>query len=88
MKTFTTADLNKHVGEVTDAAAKGPVVLTRHNRPKFVMLSFEDYERITARLKDSRKAFRTADTPEPYRSELLKALEEVIGEEGGVDDNS
>ena len=33
MRAFTTNDLNKQVGEVTDAATKSPVLITRHRKP-------------------------------------------------------
>src|SRR5271165_977289 len=46
MRSFTTNDLNKQVGEVTDAAAKAPVMITRHRKPRFVMMSYEHYLRI------------------------------------------
>jgi hypothetical protein len=39
MRAFTTNDLNKQVGEVTDAATKLPVLITRHRKPRFVMMS-------------------------------------------------
>lgn len=36
MRQFTTGDLNK-VGDVIDAAAREPIVLTRHRKPCFVL---------------------------------------------------
>jgi len=33
MRSFTTADLNKQVGTVTDAARRGPVIITPHRKP-------------------------------------------------------
>ena len=46
MRRFTTGDLNKRVGDVTDAAARELVVLTKHRKPRFVLMSFEHYERM------------------------------------------
>ena len=48
MRAFTTNDLNKQVGEVTDAATKAPILITRHSKPRYVMMSLEYYERIKA----------------------------------------
>ena len=45
MRSFSTHDLNKLVGEVTDAAARAPVVITRHGKPRFIMMSLEPYQR-------------------------------------------
>ena len=39
VRTFTTADLNKQVGIVTDAARHGPVVTTHHRKPRYVLMS-------------------------------------------------
>ena len=46
MRQCTTGDLNKQVGDVTDAAAREPVVLTKHRKPRFVLMSYEYYERM------------------------------------------
>lgn len=40
MRQFTTGDLNKQVGDVTDAAAREPIVLTKHRKPRFVLMSY------------------------------------------------
>lgn len=34
MREFSTGDLNKQVGDVTDAASREPVVLTKHRKPR------------------------------------------------------
>ena len=47
MRSFTTADLNKQVGAVTDAARRGPVVVTHHRKPRYVLMSVEAYEQLT-----------------------------------------
>ncbi|GGA77186.1 hypothetical protein GCM10011491_00440 [Brucella endophytica] len=46
MRQFTTGDLNKQVGDVTDAASREPVILTKHRKPRFVLMSYEHYERL------------------------------------------
>ena len=43
MRQFTTGDLNKQVGDVTDAASREPIVLTKHRKPRFVLMSYEHY---------------------------------------------
>jgi hypothetical protein len=40
MRTYTTADLNKKVGDITDARRE-PVLLTHHRKPRFVLMSVE-----------------------------------------------
>ncbi len=43
MRQFTTGDLNKQIGDVTDVASREPVILTRHSKPRFVLMSYEHY---------------------------------------------
>jgi len=46
MRSFTTHDLNKRVGGVSDAAAKAPVTITPQRKPRFVTMSCEHCQRI------------------------------------------
>ena len=63
MRSFSTHDLNKQVGDVTDAAAKAPVIITRHRKPRFVMMSYEHYRRL-AEATDPRRAYGAGETPD------------------------
>jgi prevent-host-death family protein len=62
MRQFTTSDLNKQVGDVTDAASREPVVLTKHRKPRFVLMSYDHYERLRTG-GDSRKVYRASEMP-------------------------
>ena len=53
---------NKQVGDVTDAAAREPVVLTRHRKPRFVLMSYDHYERMRTG-GDPRQAHRASRMP-------------------------
>ena len=46
MRQFTTGDLNKQIGDVMDAAVREPVVLTKCGKARFVLMSYEHYERM------------------------------------------
>lgn len=81
MRQFTTGDLNKQVGDVTDAAAREPVVLTKHRKPRFVLMSYEHYERM--RLGgDPRLA---SEMPDEHR-ELFGAEIDRLARGEGYDD--
>ncbi len=84
MREFTTADLNKHVGEVTDAARRGPVYITHHRKPRFVLMAIEDFEKLRGQ-EDHRKAF-TLDTMPDDVAEGLIALADSYAAEGHSDD--
>lgn len=44
MKTFTANEAKQKLGLVLDTARTGPVTITKHGRPEFVLTSKEDYD--------------------------------------------
>ncbi len=84
MRSFTTADLNKQVGEVTDAAQRAPVVITRRSKPRFVLMSLEHYEALRGP-EDRRRAFTIDTMPDDLREGLLQAAEAYEREHGDDD---
>ena len=48
MKQFTANEAKQSLGKVIDVAQREPVVIKRYNRDAAVMLSMQDYERLTA----------------------------------------
>lgn len=44
MKTFTANEAKQKLGLVLDTARTGPVIITKHGRPEFVLTSKEDYD--------------------------------------------
>ncbi|KEQ03249.1 type II toxin-antitoxin system Phd/YefM family antitoxin [Pseudorhizobium pelagicum] len=62
MRQFTTGDLNKQVGDVTDVASREPVVLTKHRKPRFVLMSYDHYERLRTG-GDNRTVHRASEMP-------------------------
>jgi prevent-host-death family protein len=46
MLKFTSLDLQQRIGEVQNAALKEPVAVTFHGRPRNVMMSVEEFERL------------------------------------------
>ena len=55
---------------------RGPVVITRHSKPAFVMMSIEDYDRRTR--EDPRKVYSVDTVPDDEREVLLAALDEIL----------
>jgi prevent-host-death family protein len=47
MTTLSSRELNQDVGRAKREAKKGPVFITVRGRPAHVLLSIEDYERLT-----------------------------------------
>ena len=44
MKTFTANEAKQKLGQILDSARTGPVTITKHGRPEFVLTSKEDYD--------------------------------------------
>jgi len=85
MRSFTTNDLNKQVGEVTDAATKAPVMITRHRKPRFVMMSYELYQRIKETI-DPRRAYGVGETPQNITVLFGEELDWLAKREGYDDE--
>jgi len=49
MKTYAATDLKQNMSGVFMAATKAPIIITRHNKGQFVLISLEDYERLTTK---------------------------------------
>jgi prevent-host-death family protein len=61
MQQFRSGDLQRRSGEVQDRALVEPIAITRNGRPRLVMLSIEEYERLKRR---DRTVLRTEDMAE------------------------
>lgn len=81
MRKFTTGDLNKHVGDVTGAAAREPVVLTKHRKPRFVLMSYEHYERMRPG-GDPHRAYHVSEMPEEHRDLFVTEIGRLARGEG------
>ncbi|MDF2143286.1 type II toxin-antitoxin system prevent-host-death family antitoxin [Paenirhodobacter sp. CAU 1674] len=77
MRSFSSTELANKTGDVLAAAAAAPVVIKRHGKARFVILSIERYDRLTAG-HDTRRAFHVSDLSDAEAEELVKALEHSI----------
>jgi len=60
MTRYSTSDLSRKSGDIIAEALRKPVTITQRNKPRLVLLSIEDYRRLTSRA-NPRKA-GTLDT--------------------------
>lgn len=67
--TTTAGDLVRQFAHYSDLALTQPVMVTRNGRPRNVLLSVAEYERLKRR---DQQAFMAADTPEYFLPELEK----------------
>ncbi len=59
--TLTSRELNQDVTRAKKAAADGPVVITDRGRPSHVLLSFEEYRRLTGQRRNIADALAMPD---------------------------
>lgn len=84
---FPAADLARRTGDVLDAAARAPVTITRHRKPRYVLMSVERYERLTGG-GETRRAYTLDDMPDELRAEMITALErDLAGGDGAARDD-
>ncbi len=79
MRQFSTAELVKHIGDVTHAASQEPVAITQHRKPRFVMMSMEKYETMR-RENDPRRAFGPGELPAAEAAAIVAELERSIAD--------
>jgi PHD/YefM family antitoxin component YafN of YafNO toxin-antitoxin module len=76
MRKFSTVDLLRDLKTVTYAAAREPVAITQHRKPRFVLMAIEDFNRLRA-AADPRRAYRTEETPPELADIFLAALDKI-----------
>ncbi len=77
MRTFSTVQLLRDLKSVTHAAAREPVAITQHRKPRFVLMAVEDYQRLASPGADPRRAYRTEDAPSEITGLFEAALTEL-----------
>lgn len=74
MKKFKAADVTRNSGDVFAAAAAEPVAITKHAKPRFVIMTIEKYEKIIAQ-GDPRRAYGVDELPDDLAGKLMEGLE-------------
>ena len=70
----TAGDLVRQFSHYSDVALGQPVIVTRNGRPRNVLISVEEYDRLKKR---DQQAFLAMDTPEHF----LEEIESLAGRE-------
>lgn len=82
MRSFTSVELVSAVDTVKTAAAREPVAITEHRKPKFVLMSYEDYERMRG-AEDPNRAYRLDETPDTILDILKDEFEALDAKRAG-----
>lgn len=77
--TLTAREFNQDVSKAKRAAQDGPVVITDRGQPAYVLLKYEDYQRLTGSGMSLAEALACDDgidfDPPRLRDEILKPIE-------------
>jgi prevent-host-death family protein len=52
MTTLSSQDFDQDISRARKAASEGPVLITEQGKPAYVLLSIEDYQRITGKSRN------------------------------------
>lgn len=78
MKEYSTVELLRDFKEVSLAANRTPVAITQHRKPRYVLMSYDDFQRISER--NPRRVYATGETPPELAALLLPELDRLIAE--------
>ena len=77
MKQFAAGDLTRNTGDLFEAATVAPVAITKHRKPRFVIMSMERFKALTTG-RGTQVALDVADMPEDLGNLLDKGLEDYF----------
>lgn len=69
-RTITATEFKNRAGQYIDEAGRGPVVITRHDRPARVLLDVEEYRRL--KRLDDRQVLRAEEVGEEDLAEIAR----------------
>lgn len=76
MKRFSVTCMSRQARSVKEAALAGPVIITERNKPQFVMMSFDEFERLAGKRHFQRLSIITSETPHAIQKLLIEALDQ------------
>lgn len=80
IQNFSAADLARKTGDILDAASCAPVAITKHRKPRFVLMSLERYEALTG--GSDQKAHTLDDLTADLKAIMISALERDLANSG------
>ena len=78
MPVVTASEYSKKVGQFQSIAQREPVVITSHGREETVLISAEEYRRLTRR---RRRPYRIEDLPEEDWQAIALEQEKLLAQE-------
>ena len=70
---FKAADLTRHTSDLFDAAIRSPIAITKHRKPKFVLMSMDQYQQLSRGA--TQQAHMIDEMPEDLKALMIEGLE-------------
>lgn len=70
MRKVSSGEFQRETGKWQDLALREPIAITKHQRPAYVLLSFEEYKRMTGK---SRRSLHVSELSDEDLAELAKS---------------
>ena len=77
---FKAADLTRHTSELFDAAIRSPVAITKHRKPKFVLMSMDQYQQLAKGA--TQQAHMLDEMPDDLKALMIEGLERDMNQDG------
>jgi prevent-host-death family protein len=81
--TYTTSDLSRKSGDIIAEALRHPITITQRSKPRLVLLSIEDYQRLRHRADT-----RVSGTLETMPDSLLTEVEDAVAAYADSDEST
>ncbi len=77
---FKAADLTRHTSALFDAAIRSPVAITKHRKPKFVLMSMDHSQQLARGAPQ--QAHMIDERPGDLRALMIEGLERGLDADG------
>ena len=77
---FKAADLTRHTSDLFDAAIRSPVAITKHRKPKFVLMSIDQYHQLARGF--SQQVHLIDEMPADLKSLMIDGLAHDLNPDG------
>ena len=76
---FKAADLTRHTSELFDAAIRSPVAITKHRKPKFVLMSMDQYLQLAKGA--TQQVHMLDEMPDDLKALMIEGLERDMNQD-------
>ena len=82
-RAFTATQLSKETGDVLAAASVAPIMIVKHQKPRYVVMSTERYKQMLRGRPSPRRSFHIDDMPEDEVEQWVTAADAFLSEGRG-----